>query len=481
MSALRISFRDPAGCCVRSGGRVFRLVRSEAVRFHEENLATRELSPFVLSGSLNAWRRLTSGERDIVCALPEVRDRLAAWPDAVVGEHPRIPFPSYPHEWPPEMLWEAAVLTLELAQAALAAGLELKDATPDNIMFRGSKPVFLDMTSFEKRATGRGIWGPYAQFVRTFLLPLVAERRWGVSLRDVFVTRRDGLSPHEVYGMCSWRERFVPPLLSLVSLPVWLERFAERQGAALFEGRRLPEEQAVFILQRLFKRWRRDLDALSPHGSRPSLWGQYMATHGYAALAFAAKEAFVAEVLDTLRPGFLLDAGANTGHFSRMAAHRGASVVSIDTDPRCVGRMFQQARRESLDLLPLVVDLARPSAALGWENSEAESFLERAQGSFDGVLMLALLHHLLVSERVPLPRILGLLKRLTRSWAVVEFVEPSDPMFRQLARGRDALYADLSVASFEAACCESFRIVRALPIPGMARHLYLLERKDSSL
>ena len=41
------------------------------------------------------------------------------------------------------MLWEAGRLTLDLGRAVLAEDYGLKDATPLNILFRGSEPVFL--------------------------------------------------------------------------------------------------------------------------------------------------------------------------------------------------------------------------------------------------------------------------------------------------------------------------------------------------
>jgi hypothetical protein len=55
-----------------------------------------------------------------------------------------------------------------------------------------------------------------------------------------------------------------------------------------------------------------------------------------------------------------------------------------------------------------VVNLARSTPAAGWANCETPSFLDRARGHFDAVLMLALIHHLLVTERIPLDSILEL-------------------------------------------------------------------------
>ena len=60
------------------------------------------------------------------------------------------------------MLHAAGALTLELAQGALEEGFGLKDATPYNVLFRGSRPVFVDVLSFEAaRSAGcrlDGLW-----------------------------------------------------------------------------------------------------------------------------------------------------------------------------------------------------------------------------------------------------------------------------------------------------------------------------------
>jgi len=173
----------------------------------------------------------------------------------------------------------------------------------------------------------------------------------------------------------------------------------------------------------------------------------------------------------------VLDVGCNTGHFSFIAARAGASVVAIDSDPVVTGQVWRDARAERLDVLPLILNLARPSPAMGWRNAECPSFLDRARGAFDAVLMLAVLHHMLVTERVPLPDILNLAAELTKDLLVIEWIEPEDSMFRRLTRGREELHKNLNTAYFERVCGERFDIVRCMRIPGGARSLYALRKK----
>ena len=475
------SFRDPAGCCCSFNGRVLRFVAAEAVSEFEKFLQTNCARQFIAEKKIVSTRRLSEGETATLRESPELQPVFNARPIGAVFEHERIPFPSYPHEWPAEMLWDAGRLTLEFAQSALADGFGLKDATPHNILFRGSEPVFIDVLSFERRISGDPIWKPEAQFIRTFLLPLMSHRLWNMQPADVFFTHRDGLEPEEIYRWCGPLERFKPRTLSLVSIPTWLSRKASPDDQKIYQPHLLANtEKARFILESLFKRLERTLDSLKPVAQKNSVWSDYMATHSYDDPAFAAKEKFVNEALREFKPARVLDAGANTGHFSALAAQAGAEVVAVDLDAVCAGAIWRRAREQKLNILPLVLNLARPSPALGWRNGECPSFLDRAAGAFDGVLMLALIPHLLVTERIPLEEIPRLAHDVTNSLLVIEFVEPKDDMFRRLTRGREHLHAALDVKMFEQACAPYFEIVRSLALPGTQRRMYCLKRKGGA-
>lgn len=450
------SFRDPAGSVFHDGDRILRRVNAEAVPALENFLRTRTAREAIDRGTLVHSVRLSDG----------------------LYEHERIPFPSYPYEWPPEMLHAAAALTLELAQSALEDGFGIKDATPYNVLFRGSAPVFVDVLSFEPRDPLDIVWLAYAQFVRTFLLPLLASRYFELSPAAIFTGQRDGLEPETVYRWAGVLRRLAPPFLSLVSVPKWLEG---RENDASYRARPAPSaEQARFVVQGVFKNCMRHLQSLAP-AKRDSVWSNYLDHKSiYSGEQLAQKEAFVREALAAARPSEVLDVGANEGCFSLLAANQGASVVAIDSDPVVIGTIWRSASEARLDVLPLVVDLTRPTPATGWRNQECASFLDRARCRFDLVMMLAVLHHMLVTERVPLEEILDLAGEITRNYVLIEFVAPQDPMFRRIVRGRDRLYSHLTRASFEAAALQRFELVRSTQIEGLERWLYLFRRRRAN-
>jgi SAM-dependent methyltransferase len=465
-----VSFRDPAGRVVIAGNRVFRVVGSDG----RENLHAYLKSATVQS--LLKQRRIVStrvlNDEEAAEALRTI-GWISSSNDWVVLEHEQIAFPSFAYEWAPEMLAAAARLTLDIAEALLTEGLGVKDGTPYNVLFRGPEPVFVDVLSIEPRRPTDPVWLPYAQFMRTMLLPLLANQYLHQQLNAIFLTRRDGLEPEEVYEWTRLRHRLLPPFLATVSLPKWLAGKAQAQEEQLYKPRTDSPEKVNFILRSLFRRLRRTLDRAAEE-QRNSKWSEYtsQATH-YSSVQATAKLESVRDFLAEFRPASVLDVGCNTGVFSRMAAEVATEVVAIDSDSVVVGKLWARAQAERKNILPLVVDIARPTPSMGWRNKEYPSFLDRAIGHFDAVLMLAVIHHLLVSERVPLGDIVSLAADLSRDLWLVEFVDPEDPMFRRLTRGRGRLHRDLNAEVFENACQQRFHLVRKQPIDGTGRILYV--------
>jgi SAM-dependent methyltransferase len=471
------SFRDPGGILVRAGDRLYRIVNSEAAAdlryFLDSKLAARLYEEKALAGTRVLDEPEALEARREAGLDPLYREAGGA----LLLEHERIPFPSFPYEWPAEMLHAAASLTLDLARRGLAEGIGLKDATPLNVLFRGPQPVFVDLLSFERRDARDPTWLPCAQFERTFLLPLLAGKYFGLTTGQTLGTSRDGLEPEEVYRWLSMWQRLRPPFLTLVSLPTWLAGRKQAAEPSLYQ-RKLSGDaaKARFILESLWSRLRRSLARLRPEAGE-SAWSDYAARNSYSEAQAQAKQAVVAEALRSARPQAVLDIGCNTGQFSILAARSGARVVAIDYDPVVVGALWTAARRESLDILPLVVHLGRPTPAAGWRNEEFPSFLDRARGRFAAGLMLAVLHHLLVTERVPLESVLQTAAELTADLLVIEFVGVEDAMFRRIARGREALHRDLTPERFEAAAARWFRLERREALPDSARILYVYRRK----
>lgn len=478
----RHSIRDPAGRLHVIGSNLFRQVYSEHAEVYRRLLNSTFIEELQDSGDLVQTALLDT----VPCftSTDDAPDEHVQLPAIGNGDilltHKKIPFVSFPAEWPPEMLHAAGQLTLKLSEQALPHGFCLKDATPYNVLFNGPKPVFIDFLSFEPHEPNDPIWFAQAQFIRTFLLPLLVYNELRLPLSTIFLTKRDGIEPSQVYYMLNPIRRIMPPFIARVSLPVWLSAKAENNADSIYRKRTLKNSsQANYILLSQFGSLRRDIDrALSKKRKLPGGWSDYNNTCTYDDNSFSNKYSFIEQFLINSRPHRVLDVGCNTGHFSMLAARHGAEVVSIDQDSSVIGALWKDANSENLNILPLVIDFARPTPALGWNNAEYPSFLERSRGYFDVVFMLAVMHHLVVNDQIPLDEIMNLASQVTNRFLIIEYVAPDDPQFKRLARGRDSLYKHMSADFFELTATNYFQILRKQEVGNHNRILYIMEKSQ---
>ncbi len=94
--------------------------------------------------------------------------------------------------------------------------------------------------------------------------------------------------------------------------------------------------------------------------------------------------------------------------------------------------------------------------------------LERAPA--EGVLALALVHHLAISCNIPVPRITEWLTRIGAS-GVVEFVPKSDPMVKRLLQLREDIFPDYTADCFLDALKAHAEIVDVAKVPNSDRTL----------
>ena len=84
----------------------------------------------------------------------------------------------------------------------------------------------------------------------TFLLPLLAWKKFKLPLRDVFLAHRDGLEPEDLYRMTGPLERWTPPLLGLVTMPTRLGAKHDQDDQSIYQPKlRNDAEQARYILR----------------------------------------------------------------------------------------------------------------------------------------------------------------------------------------------------------------------------------------
>jgi hypothetical protein len=415
------------------------------------------------------WRELLD-ERLVVATEEAELDgvpELLAYDAAAVLRHERVPFVSYPYEWPFSMLKDAALLQLELNRRALAADLALKDASPYNVQWRGTRPLFIDVGSFERLRPDEP-WAGYRQFCMLFLYPLMLQAYKDLPFHAPLRGSLDGIAPHDARAILAG-ERFRKGVLSNVLLHARLEsRYA---GA---EGREVKRDlkRAGFGKELLAANFAKLEKLVARLEWRPgeTAWTGYAEDNTYDAAATEAKERFVREAAARRRVTLAWDLGCNDGRYARIAAESADLVVALDADHATVDALYRRLREERReDVLALVMSITDPSPDLGWRGRERAA-LER-RGTPELLLCLALVHHVCIAGNVPVRELLDWLRSLDAA-LVIEFPDRSDPMVQRLLGGkREGSNPDYARDRFERALDERFEVDRSTTVSA-TRTLY---------
>lgn len=389
-----------------------------------------------------------------------------------VLRHELIPFISWPYEWTPGMLRDAALLTLDVTLEAIEGDLMVKDATPYNVQFRGARPVFVDVGSFERLVPGEP-WAGYRQFCMQFLYPLMLQAWKGVPFQPWMRGALEGITPTQMRGLISFRDRFRKGATLHVVAHSRLDRKYSERGLT---GGEVKQElkRAGFgkeMLRANVRKMRNIVESLewSPPAS---VWTRYREIATYTGDEDAVKMNFVRKAC-AASPGLGLvwDLGANDGRYSRIAAEHADYVLAVDLDPSTVEILYRDLKDDAgrENILPLVMNLTDPSPGIGWRGAERRPFEER--GKPDMVLALALLHHVSITGNVPMREIVDWLRSLDAA-LVVEFMTREDPMVKKLLSAKRVGHADYDQPFFEQLLGERFDVREQERLPSATRVLY---------
>lgn len=456
-SRLDASFRDPSGFLFTFDGALYRQVNHHYAAEYDRLMTSGLYDRLVRAGLLIPHR-----EADVPPAEPDLAYKVIR-PE-------KVRFISYPYEWSFTQLKDAALATLTLQRRALKAGMSLKDASAYNIQFVDGKPMLIDTLSFETYREGLP-WVAYRQFCQHFLAPLALMARRDVRLGQLLRIYIDGV-PLDLAGrLLPWGTRLNPGIATHIHLHAMVqERFADKPIERPKAGAGMSRQAMLSLLDSL------ESTVRSLHWKPAKTeWGRYYAITNYSDAAFEHKKELVAEWAKRTQPKVIWDLGANTGVFSRQAGSAGAYVVAFDIDPVAVEQNYQQVK-DSKDgnILPLMLDLTNPSPALGWNGRERQSLAER--GPADLVLALALVHHLAISNNVPLPQLADFFAGIGR-WLVIEFVPKSDSQVQRLLQSREDIFPHYTRKDFEQVFQQRFKIHASVEIRESERVLYLMERR----
>lgn len=452
------SFRDPSGFLFSRNGTLYRQVN----RVYQQDY------DLLLSSGL--YEKLAA--RKLLISHREVDLEPADQPPAYkVIEPELVSLIAYPYEWSFSQLKDAALTTLQIQKIALGSGMSLKDASAYNMQFHRGRPILIDTLSFERYKEGEP-WTAYRQFCQHFLAPLALMARKDVRLSQLLRIYIDGVPLDLASPLLPLSSRLDFGLLTHIHLHARAQlRYAGQEVKVSRQGRRMSQEALKALVGHLEATVRKL--QWQPAGTE---WADYYNITNYSEAAFDHKKELISEWVRRVSPASVWDLGANNGEFTRLASSRGIPSVAFDVDPSAVEQNYRKVKHEKEhNLLPLVLDLTNPSPGLGWHNRERQAFLER--GPVDMVFALALIHHLAISNNVPLEKLAEFFHEAGK-WLVIEFVPKSDTQVQKLLANRVDIFDRYTQDDFEHVFGEVFTIHEKTLVRESERCLYLMERKQ---
>lgn len=450
------SFRDPSGYVFVDNGDIKRVINP--IYFKQYKALT------------------NSGFFDVLFKneLLIPHEELSNTDKEIIIKAEKIPFITYPYEWSFNMYKEAALLTLKLQKYSLEHGFSLKDASAFNITFNNGKAVFIDTLSFDFYAENSP-WRAYRQFITHFFGPLVLAHYHGAQQLKLISNFIDGIPVKMLSSMLPFKTKLSPVLYSNIHLLAKLEDKHNEDYKGEAKKSSLSKKGQLNIIQSLYDYIKR-LD-LKEH----SEWGNYYDKTNYTDDAFIKKSEIINTWVKTIEPERLIDIGGNDGTFVRKlnSAVKTAMVCDIDNNAVDFNHKTMKLGKEQF-MLPFVLDVLNPSAAIGLNNKERDSFLNRIKDfAPDLTLALAVIHHMSLSGNVPFSQS-GKFFASFSKFLIIEFPKREDSWVQRLLNNK-ADFKDhfdfYNHNAFEIDYSEYFEIIEKHIIPSSERIMYLMKVK----
>jgi ribosomal protein L11 methylase PrmA len=452
------SFRDPSGFLFREKGKLYRQINFLYKKHYDQLMKSGLYEKLIKTEML-----IPHEEVNIKSPEPKLVYKIL--------QPEEVPFISYPYEWSFHTFKDAALATLRIQKHALDHGMTLKDASAYNLQLLQGRMHLIDSLSFELYEEGKP-WIAYKQFCQHFLAPIALMTYTDIRLTQLLRIYIDGIPLDLATKLLPVKARFNFGLLS----HIYAHSIAQKQYSDKEINKSIVlgsvSKVALYGLINSLEKTIRNLE----WKSKGTEWANYYHISNYSDKALNSKGKIVTELIRRTKPITVWDLGANNGLFSRIASDQGILTVAFDIDPSAVDSCYLQVKaKKEKNLLPFILDLSNPSGGIGWANRERFSLSER--GPVDLVLALALIHHLAISNNVPLDSIASFFSELSK-WLIIEFVPKEDSQVQKLLANREDIFFNYSKTGFEQAFKLYFSLESQHKVMGSLRTIYLFRKKS---
>lgn len=410
----------------------------------------------------------------------------------LILEQPLVTPITYVHEWPKPMLISAAKACLNLHEALFEQGQCICDSHPWNILFDQGQPKWVDITSIQT-FDGNVATSSLDQFETSFLRFLqLLESGFQETARHAssHAFHRFSLRPSFVGKSSNSPKRLLKRLVEVVQTSSKIlvgSTYAEIQRT--FRARRNDTSQGAMVHR--VQKLRREIDKLDP-SSQSATWTSYSQA-GLDVIESSEVESktpkqerlsnkkFLAiyEMLLAERKtsDSLLDLACNRGLYSLFAKLMGYEVTATDLDEGAIEDLYRESLLHKLPITIALNDFVVPLEASGMSFNPFPSFHQRM--SADGVMCLALIHHLCLGPYLLSFRNLSkMLSAICQHFLILEFVPPEDGHLLDNYSKSSALEG-YNAAALRKALEPEFLLEENRPSYPEGRELWLLRRRDA--
>jgi hypothetical protein len=326
--------------------------------------------------------------------------------------------------------------------------------------------IFIDSLSFEKHNVSEP-WKAYRQFCENFLSPLTLMHYYKEPLQPLQLAYPEGIPLSVTTKWLPWKSK--------LNLHLYLHLYLHGKYAAK------PNEEITrnnFSSKKLSNIYRSLTELILAFSFNfKGTWSNYYEEAESREDYVATKKNLIEDWLNDINfVKSAIDTGANDGKFSFLLQQKGIFTISADSDHFSINNLYLKTKKEKNKLAhPIIMDFANPSPAIGINNFERRSFLQRVKT--DLVLSLAFIHHLAIGRDVPFRKIAELFLNLGNI-LLIEFVAKNDEKVQFMLKQKSDVYSWYSEETFVAEFKLYYKIIKSASISS-TRTLYLMKPHEN--
>jgi hypothetical protein len=335
----------------------------------------------------------------------------------LVLEHEKIAPQINQFEWTFSMLKSAALLVLEVRSLAEKFGYGMKDCHTQNVMFKGSAPIYVDLGSFVSDPLPMQSYNVYLECLSEYYWPLISWANGNSIMAKLFLSPQLASESFINKARCfflnkSYLFRLLPTAVEKYYIKInlkYIYLLIRQENIKFFNIK-------ICLKNWLFKSLQKNIKRMTLK-TQHSPWIDYQNNSDFSHIRYQL-------IIDTIsqhcsNSESVVDVAGNQGKFilKLIQSTQLKKGINLDLDENAIDIGFLLLNQDAIkyNISFVHADFMSP---YGWSN-EPDIY-----GRFksDIAICMALTHHLLLTQRYSLKQIMANLHAITNKFLFVEFM-----------------------------------------------------------